>query len=655
MRLSIIANCQKDSLATCITALNHGFEIDTYMIHEIMADAGRLRSILEDSAFVFAHVPLRGMVPLDLAHKVTYFPNIAFSAYHPDLTFARARKPGGELETVFGPLYVYNSALAVFGYREGIPLGEMVDLYNADTYAKLGYFDQWHDSRRQLLSEGDACQMPLGGLFETWSRGRAFMYSSNHPTLNVMEDIARELLQRVGMFYFPESKHEYLPDPLKVQPIWPIYPEIAERLGLRGSTVFKINDPHGTLELRDFVRSSYEAFANYDRETLESINIDTNGFAGKLGMRGASGRPVAAGNPYANADKVQFWKNAVARPQPEDLDPVVDPKFRITHLDKVATAGSCFAQHIARTLKSSGFHYFVPEAAPEDMADDEARARNYSVFSARFGNIYTVRQLLQLIERVEGSYSPRESAWPAKGAAEEGGALVDPYRPQIEPEGFADAQALETSRATHFAAVRSMLREMDVLVFTLGLTEGWRSRGDGAVFPLAPGVAGGAMDEDKYEFVNFDVDSIRQDMHAVIAHLRRINPACRIILTVSPVPLIATFEKRHALVSTTYSKAVLRVVADEMWRQYDHVDYFPSYETITGSYNRGAYFADDLREVREEGVAHVMRTFMRHYAGSDDVNSAPDTQPDQETQDRAPPSRSALFDIVCDEEAIANF
>lgn len=646
MRLSIISNCQKDSLATCIAALNHGFEIDTYMIHEVMADVAQLRAILENSAFVFAHAPLRSVVPAELAHKVTYFPNIAFSAYHPDLTFARARKPGGDFETVFGPLYVYSSAIAVFGYREGMALDEILTFYNAEAYARLGYFDQWQESRRQLLIEGEACHMPLGGLFDKWSRGRAFMYSSNHPKLEVMEDIARELLQRVGMFAFPDSQHEYLPDPLKAQPIWPIYPEIAERLGLRGSTAFKINDPHGTLELRDFVRGSYDAFANYDRKTLESINVDISDFARKLGLQGADAKVAVPGNPYAGSDKVQFWKNAVARPQPEDLDPVVAPKFAITTQDKVATAGSCFAQHIARTLDASGFHYFVPEAAPDTMAPEEARARNYGVFSARFGNIYTVRQLLQLIERVEGAYCPGESAWPGKA-----GGLVDPYRPQIEPEGFADEAALRSSRDTHFAAVREMLRDMDVFVFTLGLTEGWRSRSDGAVFPLAPGVAGGAMDEDKYEFINFDVDSIRQDLHEVIAHLKRINPACRIILTVSPVPLIATFERRHALVSTTYSKAVLRVVADEMWRQYDHVDYFPSYEIITGSYNRGAYFADDLREVREEGVAHVMRTFMKHYAGHGEV--VPVRLP--EAEEVRQPSRSALFDIVCDEEAIANF
>jgi len=643
MRLSVIGNCQKDSLAKCIAALNHGFEIDTYMIHDIMANPEQMRAVIETSAYTFSQHSLRSVLPDDLSQRVVFFPNIAFDAYHPDLAFARGTKQNGTQEAVIGPLYIYNSAIALFGYIEGFSLEKTLQYYNADVYNRLGYFDRWIDGRRQLLAEGEACGMPLNAWFENWSRGKAFMYSNNHPTLAVMEDIARELLRRIGMFCFSESQHELLDDPLKAQPIWPIYPEIGVRLGLRGSLAFKVNDPHGALELRDFVRYSFEVYEGFDRSSLEPLTFVLADFRERLAPSDRQSASAAPRNPYATVDKMQFWKNSVAGVDADAVDPVVNPKFKIGRSDKVATAGSCFAQHIARTLKQSGFHYFVPESAPSHMDEAEAKALNYGTFSARFGNIYTVRQLLQLIERAEGNYEPRDSVW--RGKAER---VVDPYRPQIEPDGFVNEEALIAARAIHLDAVRDMLRDMDVFVFTLGLTEGWQSRFDGAVFPLAPGVAGGAMDPREYEFVNFDVDSIRRDMHEVIAQLKRINPACRIILTVSPVPLIATYEHRHALVSTTYSKSVLRVVADEMWRNYDHVDYFPSFEIITGSYNKGAYYEEDLREVREEGVAHVMRTFMRHYAFDGE-------RVEQTSQKEFAQAKKNLFNIVCDEEAIANF
>jgi hypothetical protein len=101
----------------------------------------------------------------------------------------------------------------------------------------------------------------------------------------------------------------------------------------------------------------------------------------------------------------------------------------------------------------------------------------------------------------------------------------------------------------------------------------------------------------------------------------------KIILTVSPVALIATFEDRHVLVSNTLSKAALRVVADEVSRACENVVYFPSYEMITGPHVRSAYLDDDLREVRPEGVASVMSVFTRHYLNAPQDAELPVARP----------------------------
>ncbi|MFZ1482204.1 MAG: GSCFA domain-containing protein, partial [Paracoccaceae bacterium] len=74
-------------------------------------------------------------------------------------------------------------------------------------------------------------------------------------------------------------------------------------------------------------------------------------------------------------------------------------------------------------------------------------------------------------------------------------------------------------------------------------------------FPLAPGVAGGRMDAAAYEFHNLTFSEVSADLAEFWKGLREINPSARMILTVSPVPLIATYEQQSALVSTTYSKA----------------------------------------------------------------------------------------------------
>jgi hypothetical protein len=74
-----------------------------------------------------------------------------------------------------------------------------------------------------------------------------------------------------------------------------------------------------------------------------------------------------------------FWRRAVARVEPFLLDPVVETGFKIAPADKAATAGSCFAQHIARSLRESGFNYYVAERPDDGMSESDAARRNFGV------------------------------------------------------------------------------------------------------------------------------------------------------------------------------------------------------------------------------------------------------------------------------------
>jgi hypothetical protein len=186
-----------------------------------------------------------------------------------------------------------------------------------------------------------------------------------------------------------------------------------------------------------------------------------------------------------------------------------------------------------------------------------------------------------------------------------------------------------------------MFERSDVFVFTLGLTEAWRSKRDGAVFPVAPGVSAGRVDENEHEFVNFTTADVSRDLASFLERLAGVNPRVRVILTVSPVPLIATYESRHVVVSTTASKAALRAAADEIERSHPNVWYFPSYEIVTGHFSGGRYFESDMRSVSDEGVDHVMRLFFKH---ADPGARRPIEEDDAMLQDAV---------IICDEERIA--
>jgi hypothetical protein len=357
-------------------------------------------------------------------------------------------------------------------------------------------------------------------------------------------------------------------------------------------------------------------------------------------------------HPYKDLPDHALWRRAVSNVAAPDLDPVVDVPFTIGTHDKVATSGSCFAQHIGRYLRQSGLNYYVTETANPIAQPDVALTLGYGVFTARFGNIYTSRQLLQLLRRAFGRFTPKEDIWletPTK--------IIDPFRPNIQPEGFSSMLEYRMDRDAHLNHVREMFENLDVLVFTLGLTECWASREDGAVFPLCPGVLGGTFDKRRHEFLNLEVEDVVADMTAFLSELRAVNPEARVILTVSPVPLIATAEPRHILVSTIASKSVLRVACEKIVKACKGVAYFPSYEIVTGGFGKTSYFAEDCRSVTEDGVAHVMRVFMRHYVrnsgtlrGLKELVSGLAARPTPQTSEVE--QMAQVVRVMCEEEAL---
>lgn len=362
-----------------------------------------------------------------------------------------------------------------------------------------------------------------------------------------------------------------------------------------------------------------------------------------------SDAPKALPCPYKGLPDSAYWRRSVAETPAAEIDPVTRASFTLGEGDAIATAGSCFAQHIARFIRNSGGNYFVTEPGHPILAERILREYNYGTFSARFGNIYTVRQLRQLFERTYGMRRPVDDVW--RG---EGDALIDPFRPFIQPGGFLSVAEYDADRRAHFAAVRRMIEQAKVFVFTLGLTEAWVNTADGSVYAACPGCGAGEHVEGVSRFHNFDVIEVIEDLAWSIDFMRARNPGLKVLLTVSPVPLIATYSDSHVLAATTYSKSVLRVAAEAMVGRFEGVDYFPSHEIITSAFSRGAYYAADLREVEERGVRHAMRTFFHHYCPDMKLPAkakapAPAAAP---TPEQPISLSTQLNDIICDEQRL---
>lgn len=315
-------------------------------------------------------------------------------------------------------------------------------------------------------------------------------------------------------------------------------------------------------------------------------------------------------SPYDDLASVAFWRTGVAQVSPTDLERIYKKKWEIKPRFKIATAGSCFAQHITKGLREKGFNVLDLEPAPPGLPEGLHTKYGFSMYSCRYGNIYTAQQLLQLTQEVAGTFSPSDFIW------QKDGRFYDGLRPAVEPDGLNTAEEVLEHRNYHISRVRLMLQSLDVLVFTLGLTEAWIHKPSGTVYPMAPGTMAGSYDESIHLFKNYTflevLSSLKRSM-AVIRSIRKDRSLPRLLLTVSPVPLTATASGDHVLAATVYSKSVLRAAAGHLAKVNRHVDYFPSFEIITNQSARGSFYADNLRSVKAEGVDVVMRTFFSEH------------------------------------------
>ena len=307
---------------------------------------------------------------------------------------------------------------------------------------------------------------------------------------------------------------------------------------------------------------------------------------------------------FDNLPQSAFWRPAVVEPGPFGLTDLVQPKFQVTRDMAVATAGSCFAQHVGRALRSAGLAVLDAEPAPMGLDAATAKRFGFGLYSGRYGNIYTTRQLCQLLEDTRDARLRPEAIWHRDGR------FFDALRPNTEPEGCATAAEVCQLRAFHLSRLRELFRKTALFVFTLGMTESWQDPTTGTVFPTAPGLIAEPQSGHGVAFRNFGFQEVLADLISSRRLLLEFNPAMRLILSVSPVPLTATASGRHVLAATTASKSILRAAVDAFVSDLPDVDYVPSYEIITHPAARGRFFAANLRSVTQEGVDLVMSHFL---------------------------------------------
>ena len=306
----------------------------------------------------------------------------------------------------------------------------------------------------------------------------------------------------------------------------------------------------------------------------------------------------AIGNNY-NLTAYEWPKTALFEPRrfdAPDLDIGIEPSFSILPSDRIFVIGSCFAREIRDALNDRGL-----------SADD-----------AGLGNKYNNFTTLHAIE------------WATGGGFDErlivkldDGAWFDGHRhPFIHHQGREEAAGIHLEL---LAQTRAALRACDVVVITLGLVEVWRDDQTGTWLNGTPPRHLIAGFDDRFSVHRTTHAENLQALSSIFEILHKVNSHIKIVCTVSPVPLRATFFGPDVLVANAYSKATLRSVATEAVetarrRHALAVDLFPSFELATLCprervwRDRHPTGEPDGRHVRPEFVREVIvPLFVKHY------------------------------------------
>jgi hypothetical protein len=309
-------------------------------------------------------------------------------------------------------------------------------------------------------------------------------------------------------------------------------------------------------------------------------------------------------HPIHRFEPWQVWPGSYDNPPADGNFPTPPGRgFEITRATRIASMGSCFAREIKRRLLQRGFAYISEELHhPAAVHASAAWERVYNTFCMR-----------QIFEYTFESWAPQQRWWQAPQSSR----IQDPYRRGIL---YADRAQAEADFARHCGHSRRALQKAELLIMTLGLTEIWQDRADGSVIslPAGPYVSEGG-DMGRYEFrVSRHAENL-ENLERIHAILSRHNPGCRILVTLSPVNLWATFRRDLDVISASCnSKSTLRAAADEFVSRHDNVFYFPAYEmaTIYQPLTGCSYFANGRENfhVNKRTVKFIMNHFFKWYA-----------------------------------------
>ncbi len=310
---------------------------------------------------------------------------------------------------------------------------------------------------------------------------------------------------------------------------------------------------------------------------------------------------------FDNPRSAVYWPDPQHKKYPASrigLHPHVQKHPFIDKNTPIGSAGSCFAIEIAKELQQRQFNYVVTERA-DDLNQGVLVAgykpgSEFAPGSFNSGIQFNTANFRHLAEK---AFSTREFKKLLIQSDLDGGEphYADPYREDVY---FLTPEAYLADYEKHRNAIKEALLGCEVFILTPGLNECWEFK-DGTVMARNPKSASFPFARAKTLTVAENVENLQVFFDLVKAH----NPNFKLILSLSPVPFLATTRSKthHVIEANSHSKSVLRVAIDEVVKNNEDIYYLPSYEYV--SYCCSDPWEADDRHVKREVVAEIISMF----------------------------------------------
>lgn len=263
MGFIVLGNCQAGGVADSLELLIPGAEFKHELVSNDVAmleielrrqtKSRKVSVMLHDSVqnIIDFHPHLQGILP----KETIVVPTVTFAAFHPDIQYGFIA--GGVVKN--GLDSDWNSRILLWAYMNKLKERETRELFREEVYRELGYLDEWASSVALLKLGFEKSGFDFGRWMRSVQRDGVFMYGINHPLPIALSNLAIQIAERefVGKHQHVDDVHKYVTDYL-AHIVWPVYPEIANELGVEGTYRWRVGRKYA--QLNEFITLCYESW-----------------------------------------------------------------------------------------------------------------------------------------------------------------------------------------------------------------------------------------------------------------------------------------------------------------------------------------------------------------------------------------------------------